>query len=74
VTILVMVLGIAVAVAAFVSVWNLPLPRRWWHLLLFVGTYPLPALVGYVGGLRLRQLVRESKAGRTSQGIVDQTD
>jgi hypothetical protein len=73
VAILVIVLGIVVPVAALVLGWYLPLPRRWWSLLLFVGTYWLPALVMYAGVRRLRWLARESKAGRASQGMVDQT-
>ena len=52
--------------------WYLPLPRRWWSLLLFVATLCLPTLVGYLGVRRLRWLPRESNAG-PSQGIVDQT-
>jgi hypothetical protein len=60
-------------VAALVLEWYLPLPRRWWSLLLFVATYWLRALVMYLGLRRLRRLARESKAGRASQGIVDPT-
>jgi hypothetical protein len=73
VTILMVALGVTLPVAALVLEWYLPLPRRWWSLLLFVGSLLLPALVGYAGGRRLRRLARESRAGRTSQGIADQT-
>jgi hypothetical protein len=46
VTILVMVLGVVVPVAALVLEWYLPLPYRWWGLILFVSSYWLSALVG----------------------------
>lgn len=74
VTILVMVLALGADVTALVLEWNLSLARQWWGLVLFFGTVWLfPALVAYMGVRRLRQLARESKAGRTSQAIVDQT-
>ena len=74
VTVLVVfVLGVVVPVVGLALEWCLPLPRRWWSLLLFVATLCLPTLVGYVGVRRLRQLARESNVGRTSQGTVDQT-
>jgi amino acid transporter len=74
VTVLVVfVLGVVVPVVGIALEWYLPLPRRWWGLLLFVATLCLPTLVGYLGVRRLRRLARESNAGRTAQGIVDQT-
>lgn len=69
----VFVLGVVVPVAGLALEWYLPMPRRWWSLLLFVATLCLPILVLYVGLRRLRRLVHESKVGRTSQGIVDHT-
>ena len=69
----VFVLGVVVPVAGLALEWYLPLPRRWWSLLLFVATLCLPTVVLYLGLRRLRRLARESKAERTSQGIADQT-
>jgi hypothetical protein len=60
--------GTALALEHYLS-----LARRWWGLVLFIGTCWFPALVAYVGVRRLRRLAGESKARRTSQGIVDQT-
>ena len=72
VTILVMVLALGADITALVLEWNLSLARRWWGLVLFFVTLWFPALVAYVGVRRLRRLARGSRAGGTSQGIVDQ--
>ena len=66
-------LGVVVPTAGLALEWYLPMPRRWWSLLLFIATLCLPTLVLYLGLRRLRRLARESKAGRTSQRIIDHT-
>ena len=52
----VVVLGVVVPVAGVILEWYLPLPRRWWSLLLFVATLCLPNLLGYLVVRRLRRL------------------
>jgi hypothetical protein len=70
VTILVMVLALAASFTALVLEYYLSLPRRWWSLVLFIGTCWSSAPIAYLG---IRRLARESKAGDRSQRMVDQT-
>jgi hypothetical protein len=73
VTILVMVLALAASLTALALEHYLPLPRRWWSLVLFIATEGSPAPIAYLGIRRLRRLARDSKAGGRSQEVVDQT-
>jgi uncharacterized protein (DUF983 family) len=59
VTILVVcIVGFVVSVAGLIAEWYLPLPRRWWSLLLFVATLCLPNVVVYLAVRRQLAAVR----------------
>jgi hypothetical protein len=69
----VFVVGVVVPVVGMTVEWYLPMPRRWWSVVLFFATVWLPSLVVYVPLRRLFRPLRERKAGRRSQGTVDHT-
>ncbi|WP_203919966.1 hypothetical protein [Rugosimonospora africana] len=66
------VFGLVVPVVGLALEWYLPLPRRWWSLLLFVATIYFPQPIVFLGVRRLIRLTREIKAERASGSIADQ--